>query len=140
MLNILIRSTKRGAALLTLADILPGVDLFVSLQVTSFCERLLADVTPVWSFARVYAAVTSQIIQMSKRLTTVITAVRSIPSVCPSMASHTNCIVCGVLARLTLVPAVPANVAMTPPNVCVKTILSQTHVATVVTEELQAFT
>ena len=68
---------------------------------------------------------------MTKRPATVVTNEWPLPRVHSLMASHMTEIVCGVLARLTLVPAVTADVAVTVLHVLLQTILSQTCVVAV---------
>ena len=131
MCDVIRQHVKRGAALLTLADLLPGVDTSVGHHATVTCERPPTDVTLVQSLSGVYTAVDRQSTPLSKRPAAVVTAVRTFSRVCPTMASHISHIVCGVLAPLTLVSPVSADVAVTPLHVSVQTILSQTRVVAV---------
>ena len=131
MCDVMRQLVKRGSALLTLADLLPGVDPSVSRHGTAICERLPTDVTHIQSLSGVYTAVDRQMTQLSKRLATVVTAMRTLSRVCSTMASHISLIVCGVLAPLTLVSPVPADVAVTQLHVFVQTILSQTRIIAV---------
>ena len=63
---------------------------------------------------------------LSKRLSTVVTPKWPLPSVSYLVTCNSAHVVCGVLATLTPVPAVPAIVAVTLPHVIVQTILFQT--------------
>ena len=76
---------------------------------------------------------------LSKRLATVITAEWPFPRVCSFVTCYILLDVRGVLAPLTLVPAVPADVVVKPLHVPVQTILFQACVVTVGTVE-HAFT
>ena len=67
----------------------------------------------------------------NKRLSTFVTAEWPLARVHSLMNYHTTCFVRGVLARLTLVPAVTADVAVTVLHVLLQTILSQTCVVAV---------
>ena len=128
MSGVVRHNDKRGAALLTLADLLPGVDPPVSHHGTAMCERPPTDVTLVQSLSGVYTAMDRQGTQLSKRPATVVTAVRTLPRVRSTMLCHVSHFVRGVLAPFTLVPPIPADVAVTPLHVSVQTILSQTRV------------
>ena len=76
-----------------------------------------------------------QIILLSIRLSTVVTTKWPLPGVFYLVTCHNTRVVCGVLTPLTLVPAVPAIVAVTLPHVIVQTILFQTGKLAVVTVE-----
>ena len=127
----MIYPVKRGATLLTPADHLPCVDAFVSRQVTSRCERLPAEVTHVRPESTVCPAVYSQVNPPSKRLATVVAAEWPLAGMSSVMAFQMVHPVRGVLAPLTLVPAVPSDVAVTLVHVPVQKILSQTCVVAV---------
>ena len=85
MSGVIRRLVKRGAALFTLVDFLSGVDPSMSPQVTDLCERLPTDVTHVRSLAKVHSMVVHQKALPSKRLAAVVTAVRPLPGVDPTM-------------------------------------------------------
>ena len=74
-----------------------------------------------------------------ERLSTVVTPEWPFPRVCSVMVLHIAHNVCGVLAPLTLVFPVPADVAVTLPHVLLQTILSQKGIVAVGTVE-HAFT
>ena len=80
------RLAKRGAALFTLANLLSGVNTPVCRQVTGRCERLLTDATHIRSLAKVHSMVVHQKALPSKRHAAVVTAVRPLPGVTPTMA------------------------------------------------------
>ena len=117
---------KRGAALLTLPDEFPGVDTSVRRKIVLPCEGLPTNVTNVRLESTVRLKVSRQITLLSKRLSTDVTPKWPLPSVSYLVTRHISHVVCGVLATLTPVPAVPAIVAVTLPHVIVQTILFQT--------------
>ena len=122
---------KHGATLLTLVEHFTCVDAFMSRQGTSHSERLPAKVTHVRPESTVCPAVCRQMTTQRKRLATVATAEWPLPRVFSLVLHHTPLIVRGVFAPLTLMPAVPADVAVTPLHVPVQTMLSQTCVVAV---------
>ena len=122
---------KPGTTLLTLADHLPCVDAFVWRQVTTQCECPPADVTHVRPESTVCPMVCRQITPPRKRLATVVTAEWPLPCVLSLVTCHTRLMVRGVLAPVTLVSAVPADVAVTLLHVLLQTTLSQTCIVAV---------
>ena len=131
MLGVVRPIFKHGTASFTLVDHLPCVDAFVSRQVTTPCERLPADVTHVGPMSTVCSAVYRESTKRNKRLSTVVTAEWPFPRVCSVMISHMAHLVCGVLAPLTLVFPVPADVAVTLLHVLLQMILSKTDIVAV---------
>ena len=138
--GIIRRLAKRGATLFALSDLLARVDKPVSHQVTTLCERLPARVTLVWLLTSVYQVVTGHVTRLGERLAADIAPVWPLSRVRPAMVCEMACLVGGVLAPLTLVSAVPADVAVTPLHVSVQTILSQTRVVAVRTVDVGAAT
>ena len=122
---------KRGATLLTPADHFPCVDTSVRCQAAIICERIPADVTHERLLTTMSPTVSRQITSLSKRLATIVTAEWPLSRVCCFVTRHILLVGRGVLAPLTLVTAVPADVAVTLPYVLVQMILSQTFVVTV---------
>ena len=92
-------------------------------QVTTQFERLPADVTDVRPESTVCPAVYRQMIPLNKRLATVLTAEWPLLCVYSSMTCHKPLFVRGVFAPLTLVSAVPGDVAVTLLHVFVQMIL-----------------
>ena len=131
---------KRGIALLTLADHLSCVDAFVYSQVTTLCERLPADVAHIRPESTMCPAVSGQMSKQSKRLATVATPEWPFPRVCSVMTDHIAHFACGVLAPLTLVFTVPADMNVALLQVLLQTILCQTGIVAVGAVEDHAFT
>ena len=122
---------KRGTTSFTLVEHLPCVDQFVSRQALTTCERLPAEVTHVWPESTVCPAVPRQISKPSKTLATVVTPEGPFSRMSSVMKSQMTSMVRGVFAPLTLVSAVPADVAVTLLNVLLQTILRQTGIVAV---------
>ena len=135
MFGVIRPLVKRGATLLTPPELLPGVNSPVYRQMTVHFKRLPTDVTAVRSLTCVQEAMTLQTTELSERLAAVITAVGPLPRVYETVACHVSHTVCGVLAPLTLVPAVSADVAVTPLHVRVQVILLQIRVVAVGTSD-----
>ena len=123
MCSVIRYMVKSGATLITPADHLPCVDAFVDLQVTTLGERLPAGGTDVRPESTMCPAVSGQITLLSKRLATVVTDEWPLLCVFSPMNNNMTLIVRGVLAPLTLVSAVPADVAVTLLHVFVQMIL-----------------
>ena len=122
---------KCGATLPTTADHFPCVDTSVRCQAAPTCERLPADVTHELLLLTMSPTVCRQTTSLSKRLATVVTAEWPLSRVCSFVISHILLVGRGVLAPLTLVSAVPTDVAVTLLHVQVQMILSQTFVVAV---------
>ena len=135
---VIIYLVKRGAALLTLADEFPCVDTSVHRKFVLPYEGLLTNVTNVRLESTVRLKVSRQITLLSKRLSTDVTPKWPLPSVSYLVTCHSAHVVCGVLAALTPVPAVPVIVAVTLPHMIVQTILFQT--GEVVVGKVELFT
>ena len=104
-------------------------------QNSELSERLATDVTAVRSLSCVYAVMSLQITELSERLAAFIAAVRSLSSMSDAMVLDVLRMVRGVFAPLTLVLAVPADVAVKSLHVLVQVILSQTLEVAVDTTE-----
>ena len=119
------------------------MDASVFRKVSQGRERLPADVTHVRSVSTVCPAVILQLLPPRERLATVVTAEWPLPRVCSLVTRHILLVVRGELAPLTLVSAVPADVAVTLLHVLLQMILSQTGIVAVATAmylRLHAFT
>ena len=130
MIDVIRQVGKRSAALFAL-DHLPNVHALMWHHGTPQFERLPAEVTHIRRGILVLPAVPHQTTPMTKRPATVVTNEWPLPRVHSLMARHMTEMVCGVLARLTPVFAVPADVAVAVLHVPVQTILSQTGIVAV---------
>ena len=123
MCSVIRYMVESGATLITPADHLPCVDAFVDLQVTTLGECLPAGGTHVRPESTMCPAVFGQIISLIKGLPTVVTSEWPLPRVFSLVTHQILLKVRGVLAPLTLVSAVPADVAVTLFHVFVQMIL-----------------
>ena len=98
----------------------------VTRHMTEPSERLVTNVTAARPLIGVHAAVSRQTIETGERLATVVTSVRLLSRVGDKMVSQMIPRVRGVLATLTHVLAVPADVAVMVLHVFVQMVLSQT--------------
>ena len=90
MILVIFRTAKRGAALFTLADLLPDVHAKVSPQTIILSECLPTDVTHMRLESAVCQEMSRQTSSHSKRLATLVAAEWPLSCVCSPMACHNS--------------------------------------------------